>query len=83
MQKKIKEDLLHFITINYMVEKDEIELDKSLVDTGIIDSIGLVEISSYIEKKYLISILENEMNRNNFGSVNKIVEYIVRKINNE
>ena len=70
--------LLDFICEQFLVDIDDIEVDKSLVDTGIIDSMGLIEISSFIEQKFNFIVQENEMNRHNFGSVLQIVEYIDR-----
>ncbi len=75
----IKKQLLDFIILNYLVEEDEIPLDESLVDTGVIDSVGLIEIASFIEENFGFTIKENHMNRDNFGSVNKIVEFIKRE----
>ena len=36
----------------FFVDLEDIEIDKSLVDTGIIDSMGLIEIATYIQKQY-------------------------------
>ena len=47
MPKEILDKFLHFIARNFMVELDEIPLDKSLIDEGIIDSFGLIEIQVY------------------------------------
>ena len=75
----VLQDLLEFITQNFMVERDEIDLDKSMIDEGIIDSFGLVEIASHIENEYGMKIDETQMVRENFGSVNKIVAFIKRE----
>ncbi|MBV5315347.1 MAG: acyl carrier protein [Prolixibacteraceae bacterium] len=75
----IQELLLDFLCQQFLVEKEDIELDKSLVDTGIIDSMGLIEISAYLQREYEIKITEEKMNRNNFGSVVKIVDFILRE----
>jgi len=72
-------NLLQFIVDNYMVELDEIPLDKSLIDEGIIDSFGLIEISSYLERTFGITIAEEDMIRENFGSVNKMIAFASRK----
>jgi acyl carrier protein len=80
MSRDIQGELLEFICKNFMVEKDEIELEKSLVDTGIIDSIGLIEISTFIQNTFNIVVHENQMNRDNFGSVVKIVKFIEKEI---
>lgn len=76
MVEDIKGKFLDFVTRNFMVEIDEIPLDKSLIDEGIIDSFGLIEIASFIEKEFGITVKEEQMTRKNFGSVHLIVDFI-------
>jgi acyl carrier protein len=75
-KEKIQEMLLDFLCRQFFVEREEIELDKSLIDTGIIDSMGLIEIASFININFGFTVEEEQMNRNNFGSVLKIVDFI-------
>jgi acyl carrier protein len=79
MPQEIQEKLLSFITSSFMVERDEIDLDKSMIDEGIIDSFGLIEIASFMEKEFQMKISEEQMIRSNFGSVHKIVDFIKRE----
>lgn len=79
--KTILDQLLSFISETFVVEKEMIDTEKSLVQTGIIDSIGLIEISDFIESSYKVKVNEAELNRDNFGSVNKIVHFISTKLN--
>lgn len=81
MTEEILERLLAFITQNFMVEKEEIDLDKSMIDEGIIDSFGLIEIANFLENEFKISIPEEKMVRDNFGSVLKIVAFVEREQN--
>jgi acyl carrier protein len=62
-----------------MVDRDEIDLDKSMIDDGIIDSFGLIEIATFMEKEFEMKVGEEKMIRDNFGSVNKIVAFIERE----
>ena len=80
MSQKILNLLLDFISRNFIVEKEEINLEESLIDEGIIDSFGLVEIASFLEEEFSIVVQDDQMNRNNFGSVLKIVDFIQREI---
>lgn len=75
-KEKIKSDLLDFLCEQFFVDLEDIEVDKSLVDTGIIDSMGLIEIASYIKKTYGFTVTNEHMNRQNFGSVLKLVDFI-------
>ncbi|MCP3933657.1 MAG: acyl carrier protein [Bacteroidetes bacterium] len=80
MKQKIKERLLGFIIRNFMVEKEAINLDKSLIDEGIIDSFGLIEIASFLEEEFSMEVNEDDMNRDNFGSVDRIIDFIYKQM---
>lgn len=79
-KKMIRESLLQFISRQFTVDKAEIQLDKSLIDTGIIDSMGLIEISTFISQKYNFEITVDNMTRQNFGSVLLMVDFIEKNI---
>ncbi len=68
--------LLDFLCRQFYVDLEDIILDKSLIDTGIIDSMGLIEIASYIKNSYGFTVTKEQMNRENFGSVLRIVDFI-------
>jgi acyl carrier protein len=73
---EIKHKLIEFLCINFIVDEDEIDMDESLIDQGIIDSFGLVEIAAFLEKDFGQPIKQEQMIRDNFGSVNKIVRFV-------
>lgn len=75
-KKQIKESLLDFLCRQFLVDRSDIDLDKSLIDTGIIDSMGLIEISTFISKNFNFKITVDQMTRQNFGSVLLMVDYI-------
>lgn len=77
---EIQDILLNFITRSFMVDREEINLDKSLIDEGIIDSFGLVEIVTFLETEFCMVVADDDMNRDNFGSVSKIVNFIRRQL---
>ena len=47
---------------------------------GLIDSFGVIEIISYLEKKYKIRINDNEITKEKFGSLNKMSKLVSEKI---
>lgn len=75
-EKDIEEKLMKFICSNFMVEPDEFDPDESLVDQGIIDSIGLIEISAFMEREFGIEASEEDMSRENFGSFKRMAGFI-------
>ncbi|KHD06664.1 hypothetical protein PN36_21785 [Candidatus Thiomargarita nelsonii] len=80
MYGKVKNQLVEFVCKNYMVTENEIDFDQSLVDQGIIDSFGLVEMSAFIQDVFDIKIEESDLTKNNFGSINKISSYVERRL---
>lgn len=80
MSLSIQKKLVDFICRNYMAEEDSLLLDESLVEQGLIDSFGLVEISTFVTHEFGIVVVTNDMKRSNFGSVLKIVEFIKSKL---
>ena len=79
-KEQIREQLLDFICRQFLVDKEDIKMDKSLVDTGIIDSMGLIEIASFIQQNFNFTVNEDDMNRKNFGSVFLIVDFIDKNL---
>ena len=83
MSQEIVNKLLNYITENFLVERNEIDLERSLVDEGIIDSTGLVELIVFIEDEFTISVGEEKMTKENFGSVIKIINFIIREMDQQ
>jgi acyl carrier protein len=75
-KKQIKDSLIEFICKQFLVEREDIVLDKSLIDTGVIDSMGLIEISTFITQNFNFKVTVDQMTRQNFGSVLLIVDFI-------
>jgi len=53
----------------------------SLLENGIIDSIGVLELVSYIEQRFGVTVTESEMMPENFDSVSAIAAFLARRLN--
>jgi acyl carrier protein len=78
--EEIQGMLLDFISATFIVDRVEIDINKSLVQTGVIDSIGLLEISAFIEKAFSLRVVEHDMTRENFGSVVQMARFVHRRL---
>ena len=57
-----------------------IGVDTRLLEEGICDSLGLVQIVAEIESRYpALRIPDQEVTRENFGSIAAILSYVARK----
>ncbi|MDR3668696.1 MAG: acyl carrier protein, partial [Ignavibacteriaceae bacterium] len=57
-----------------------LENNTDFFDKGIIDSTGTLELVSFIEENYNISVLDNELIKENLSSLIKVNEYIKKKL---
>jgi acyl carrier protein len=57
----------------------DIDGDLSLVESGLIDSLALLQIISYLEQTYGIDFREKGVDPGDLGSVNAILELIERE----
>jgi acyl carrier protein len=77
-------ELKEFVINNFMFgQGDSLENDTDFFDKGIIDSTGTLELVSFIEEKYNISVLDNELIKENLSSLTKVDEYIKKKLASE
>ncbi len=51
----------------------------SLLDGGIIDSVGVMELVAFLEQDFEISVADDDLVPENLDSVNNLVSYINRK----
>ena len=69
-----------FIIENFLFgEADQIELETDFFEKGIIDSTGVIELVSYIEERFGISIDDEELIPENLSSLKKIGEFLEQK----
>jgi acyl carrier protein len=74
-------ELRQFIVENFLFGREEAPLgsDDSLLELGIIDSTGVLELVGFLEQKYSITIQDEELVPDNLDSVNRLVAFVTRK----
>jgi len=55
--------------------------EQKLIDSGIIDSIGVLELIDFIEATYSINIDDEELVPANLGTIDAVARFIVKKMN--
>jgi len=77
---EIKKQVHEFITTNFYVPSDEeLSDDESLLDAGIVDSTGVLEIIGFLEDTYEIEVADEEMIPENLDSIERIAALVQRK----
>jgi len=77
----IADQVRSFILENLLFTDDSsaINDDESLLDKGIIDSTGIMEVIMFIEERFGIQVQDEEMIPENLDSVNNIAAFVARK----
>lgn len=77
---EIKQQVREFITTNFYVsDPAALEDDASLLDRGIIDSTGVLEVIGFLEDVFGIKIEDSEMLPENLDSIDRITSFVARK----
>jgi acyl carrier protein len=77
-----QEQVRDFLVSNfYITETNLLEVDTSLLDQGIIDSTGVLEVIGFIEETFGITVEDSELLPENLDSIQGIAQYVVRKKN--
>jgi acyl carrier protein len=56
-----------------------IPLDQSLLEAGLLDSFGIVEMLTYLESEFDVTIPDEDMTKENLGSIRKMADYVYRR----
>ena len=56
-----------------------IDFDKSLIEKGIMDSTGVLELVEFLESTYSIKIEDEELVPENLETINNILNYLKTK----
>ena len=77
----VRTKIRDFIIDNFMMGRNIKELgpSDSLLEMGIIDSTGILELVSFIEENYQIRVEDEELVPENLDSIDHLVNFIQKK----
>jgi acyl carrier protein len=78
---EIKADIRGFIENNFMMGRDPKDLTESgsLLEMNIIDSTGVLELVSFLEENFNITIEDDELVPENLDTIDRMANFINRK----
>jgi acyl carrier protein len=76
----IKAQIRRYLLDNLLFSENDADLpdDASLLDRGILDSTGVLEVVLFLEERFGIQVKDTEMLPENFDSVNNLVRFVER-----
>ena len=77
---EITEQVRTFVTTNFYVpDPASLTNDASLLDQGIIDSTGVLEVIGFLEETFGISVDDKDILPENLDSIERIAGFVSRK----
>jgi acyl carrier protein len=77
---EIMRQIKSFIINNFMYGAgSQLKENTSFIDSGIIDSTGILELVTFLEASFHITIESDEIVPENLGSIANIISYVKRK----
>jgi|ETN02SMinimDraft_2_1059926.scaffolds.fasta_scaffold38901_1 acyl carrier protein len=77
MDSKIRNELIDYIENNLLrTPYHDFNEKTMLLDKGLIDSFGIIELIGFIEKKYKLILQEKDIRLKNFSSIEAIENLI-------
>jgi acyl carrier protein len=74
----MKEELIAYIMKEFVEDPDQEIIDETtpLISSGLIDSLSIVSLVAFIDKKFGVKIPDEKGTVDNFETINKIIETI-------
>jgi len=78
--ESIKSNIRSYILEASLTNTDKIDDATLIFDVGLLDSMGLLFLIEYLNENYKIEVNDEELNPENFESINSIVSFVQNKI---
>jgi acyl carrier protein len=79
---QIENEIRKFIMENFLWDEEvNLSEEDSLLEKGIIDSTGVLELVAFIEETYSFKINDEELVPENLDSIKNILQFIQNKLN--
>ncbi len=82
MNHEVKTTIRNFIVENFLFGDTSFQFsdEDSLMESGILDSTGILELVAFLEKEYDIRIPNEEILPENMDSLNNLEQFIRKKL---
>ena len=78
----VREEVKRFIVDNFLFGDSEgFDENASFLESGVIDSTGILELVTFLEETYQIRVEDEELVPENLGSIDAVTRYLQRKRN--
>ena len=76
----IEQEIRTFITENFLFGREEALTGDLPLLGNVIDSTGVIELIGFVQDRFAISVDDEEVMTDNFGSVRNVVAFVEKKL---
>ena len=77
----LQEEIRGFIVETFLFGEDiGLNDESSFLEEGIVDSTGIMQLVSYLQERYLISVEDEELIPDNLDSIRKVASFLEGKM---
>jgi acyl carrier protein len=77
IRERVRDFILEYF---YVSDPEELTDEVSLLDSGIVDSTGMMEVILFLEREYAVHIEDQETTPENLESISRIAAFVARKL---
>jgi len=75
----VKNEVESFIRTNFFYEGEALEAEASFLESGVIDSTGVLELVAFLEERFGIKVADEDLTPENLDSLARIERFVERK----
>ena len=80
MEQQVRDRIMDFIVDNFLFgDATGPDDDESLLESGILDSTGILELIQFLESDFGIEVADSETVPDNLGSVANLTRYVLAR----
>lgn len=78
----VENEIRNFVITSFLFGRSmDLQPGDSLLEKGIIDSTGVLELVAFLEEQYAIEVEDDEVSPDNLDSIECIAAYVGKKLN--
>ena len=79
--KNLVEMVRKFIVRKFpLARRRDISNDDNLLETGVIDSLGVLEIVTFLQEEFSLELQDDELTPENFQSISSIADFVGMRV---
>ena len=80
MSDTVAQAIANFIRQNFVYDESDVDPDVSFMESGLIDSTGILEVVFFLEETFAITVEDDDVLPEHFDSVSRLSAYVRQKL---